>query len=277
MATGKGHGGHHHGGVGLESRGAALDVEEPFGAHVRPEAGLGDQVVAGADADLVGQDRRVAMGDVAERTGVDQHRSVLQGLEQVGLDRLAQDRGHRPAGVEVLGRDRGAVGPVPDHDASDPGPQVGQRGGQGQDGHDLRGGRDVEAGLADHAVLPGPEPDHDVAQAAVVDVEHPPPGDLAHLEALAVPLLEMVVHQGRQQVVGRRHRMEVPGQVQVEQLHGHHLAVTATRRPPLDAEGGTHGRLAQGERGPLAQVGHGLAQADGGRGLSLAQRGGGDG
>ena len=73
-------GGDEHGGVGREPRHAALDVEEPFGAHVGTEAGLGDEVVAHVDADEVGDDRRVAGGDVAERPGVDEHRCVLERL-----------------------------------------------------------------------------------------------------------------------------------------------------------------------------------------------------
>src|SRR5271165_2879769 len=45
---------------------AALDVEEPLRAHVGAEPGLGDQELAGVDADQVGHHTRVAVGDVAE-------------------------------------------------------------------------------------------------------------------------------------------------------------------------------------------------------------------
>ena len=43
------------------------------------EAGLGDQVLPGMDADEVGHDRRVAVGDVAEGSGVDEHRACSPG------------------------------------------------------------------------------------------------------------------------------------------------------------------------------------------------------
>ena len=44
---------------------------------------------------------------------------------------------------------------VADEDAVDPGAEVGRRVGQAEDGHDLAGGRDVEARLAGHALRAG--------------------------------------------------------------------------------------------------------------------------
>ena len=76
--------GDHDRGIGAyEARGAALDVEEALRAHVGSKAGLGYEEVTAVDADEVGNDRGVAVRDVAERPGVDQDRSVLQGLEQI--------------------------------------------------------------------------------------------------------------------------------------------------------------------------------------------------
>ena len=43
-------------GVGGDAGVAALDVEEPLGAHVGAEPGFGQQEVAGVDTDLVGND-----------------------------------------------------------------------------------------------------------------------------------------------------------------------------------------------------------------------------
>ncbi len=72
------HGGHDDGSVRGQPRRAALDVEEPLGSHVRPESGLGDQVLAAMNPDEVGDDRRVAVGDIAEWAGVDQDRACSQ-------------------------------------------------------------------------------------------------------------------------------------------------------------------------------------------------------
>ena len=98
------HRGHHDRGVGHQARGPALDVEEALGAHVGAEAGLRDQVLTGVNPDQVGHHRRIAVGDVAERAGVDEHRRVLERLQQVRLDGITHDDGHGPGGLELLRR-----------------------------------------------------------------------------------------------------------------------------------------------------------------------------
>src|SRR3712207_9478626 len=52
------HGGDEDGGVGLEARVAALDVEEALRSHVRTEACLGNEKVSALDTDPVRQDRK---------------------------------------------------------------------------------------------------------------------------------------------------------------------------------------------------------------------------
>ena len=88
--------------------------------------------------------------------------------------------------------------------------------------------------------------------------------------------LGLVQHAGvdrrRDQVVRRGDGVDVAGQVQVEVLHRHHLAVAAAGRAALDAEGRPLRRLADRRHDALAQHAQPLRQADGGRGLALAQR-----
>src|SRR3712207_1883948 len=89
-----------------------------------------------------------------------------------------------------------------------------------------------------------------------------------------VVLVDVVVYDGGEHVVGRRYRVVVAGEVQIEGLHGHHLAVAAACGAALDPESGSHGGLADGDCGPLTDVGEGLAKTHGGGRLPLAQRGG---
>ena len=220
--------------------------------------------------------RRVAVGDVAERAGVDDDRRVLQRLQEVGLDRLAHDDGHRAGAVELLGGDRVATRRVADDDPAESGPQVLERRGQRQDRHHLGRRGDVEAGLADHAVGLVAEADDDVAQRPVVDVEDPPPCDVVLVEVEGVALVEVAVEHRRQQVVGRRDGVEVAGQVQVELLHRDDLAVATTGGAALDAERRAHRGLAQADHRLAADAGHRLAESDRGGGLALAERRGRD-
>src|SRR3546814_8256279 len=68
----------------------------------------------------------------------------------------------------------------------------------------FRGHGDVEAGLAREAVGDAAQRAGDVAQGAVVHVEHPAPGDATGIDVELVAPVDVVVDQGRQQVVRRR-------------------------------------------------------------------------
>ena len=92
----------------------------------------------------------------------------------------------------------------------------------------------------------------------------------------AVLALERIVQERRRQVVGNADGMDVAGEVEVEILHGHHLAVASTSGATLDAEYRSQGGLPDADYGILAYGAQRLSEADGGDGLALAQRGGGD-
>src|SRR5207248_406913 len=112
----------------------------------------------------------------------------------------------------------------------------------------------------------------------VADVEHPPPGDAVQVDGeVTKAVVDVVVDHRGQQVVGCRHGVEIAGEVEVQPLHGHDLAVSATRRAALDPEGRAHRGLADGDGRALADLAQRVAQADSGRGLAFAQRRGGDG
>ena len=87
----------------------------------------------------------------------------------------------------------------------------------------------------------------------------------------------MVVHHGGEQVIGGGDGVEVPGEVEVDILHGHYLGVAAAGGTALDAEYGAQGGLPQGDDGLFAQPAQCVAQAHGGGGLSLPGGGGVDG
>ena len=156
------------------------------------------------------------------------------------------------------------------------GAQVGEVVRQREHRHDLGRRGDVEAGLARHAVHAPAEAGDDVAQRAVVDVEHAAPGDAVRVEARGVALVEVVVEHRGEHVVGARDRVEVAGEVEVELLHRHDLRVAAARRAALDAERRPHRRLADRDDPALADVRERLPEADRGGRLALAQRRRGD-
>ncbi|CAB4798185.1 unannotated protein [freshwater metagenome] len=266
------HCGHNNGGIGSQARGAALDIEETLSAHVGAEACLGDEVVAAADTDLVGDDAAVAVGDVAEWASVYEHRSAFERLHQVGLERIAHDRRHGACTLQGFCSDRLARWGVANNNATEALAHVFERRAQSKDGHHFGGGSDVESGLAGDAIFGRAEADDDVAQRALIDVEHSSPRDVVEVEVEFVALVEVVVEHGREHVVRRGDGVEVAGEVQVEQLHWDDLAVAAAGRATLDAERWSHRRLANRNDALLADVLEGLTESHGGGGLSFAER-----
>ena len=262
----------HDRGVRHEARGAALDVEEALCSHVCAESRFGDEVVAGVDPDQVGHHGRVAVRDVAEGTGMDQDRRVLEGLQQVRLYGVAHDHRHGAGGTQLLGGHRLARRGVAHHDPPHPLAQVAQVPREGEHRHHLRGRGDVEPGLARDAILLGAKAAHDVAQGAVVDVEDALPGNAVGVDAQGVLIVEVVVHHGGQEVVGGGHCVKVPGEVEIEGLERDDLAVPAAGGATLDAEGRAHGGLADGNRRLQPDAGQRLAQAHRRGRLALAER-----
>ena len=85
------------------------------------------------------------------------------------------------------------------------------------------------------------------------------------------------VNLGSQQIVGGRDCVDVPGEVEVELVHGDDLRVAPTSSPALDPEGRSLAGLPHTGEHVLVELGaDGLDEADGGGGLALAQRGGSD-
>ncbi len=212
------------------------------------------------------------MGDVGERAAVHERRGVLQGLHEVGRERVAQQHRDRPVGPEVAGGDRLLGAAVADDDVADPALEVGPRLGEAEDRHQLGGDDDVEAVLARVAVGQPAEADHQVAQRAVVEVEHALPVDRPHVDVERVAVVDVVVDQRRQQVVGRPERREVAGEVQVDVGHRHHLRVAAAGRAALHAEHRPHRRLPQAGHRLQPQPVQRVGETDRGRRLALPRR-----
>ena len=133
--------------------------------------------------------------------------------------------------------------------------EVGEVGREAEDRHHLAGHDDVEAVLAGIAVGRTAEPDHGVAQRAVVDVEHAPPGHAAHVDAERVAVVHVVVEERREQVRRDPDRREVPGEVQVDVFHRHDLGVAAAGGAALHPEHRTERGLAQADHGTFARCG----------------------
>ena len=259
-----------HDRVGLQVGQAALDVQELLRTQVCTEAGLGNAIVAQRHGHAGGHDGVAAMRDIGEGTAMHEGRGAFQGLDQVGLQGVLQQRGHRTFRLQVVGGYGFIVIGVADDDTAQALLQVGDAGCQAEDRHDLACNGDVEAIFAGHAMGASAQAADDVAQLAVVHVDSALPSDAAGVDVQLVAIVDVGVDHRSQQIVCRSDCVEVTGEVQVDVLHGNDLGITAACSAALDAEDGAQGRLAQCHDDVLVQTGKGVCQTDGGSGLTLA-------
>ena len=115
-----------------------------------------------------------------------------------------------------------------------------------------------------------------MAQGAVVDVQDARPGDRPLIDAQSIAVVEVVVDEGRQQVVGGGDGVEISRQVQIHALGRNDAGPAGTAGAALDTERGAHGGLAQSEYGAPPAQSEALSEADRGRGLALSGGRGGD-
>src|SRR5215510_6432972 len=76
--------------------------------------------------------------------------------------------------------------------------------------------------------------------------------------------VDVVVDHGSEQVVRRRDRVEVTGEVEVDVLHRNDLSIAAAGRAALHTERRPEARLAQAQHGLLADVIERVSETDGG-------------
>ena len=172
----------------------------------------------------------------------------------------------------VAGKDRRLVAAVGDDDIAEALFKILEIGGQTQDRHHFGGNGDIEPGFARKTIGHAAERADNMAKTAVVHVHHPAPGDTADVDILLVAPVDMIVDQRRQQIVRRRDRMKIAGEMQVDVLHRHHLRITAAGCPALDAETGAKRRLTDADDRLLANAVEPVAKADRGGGLAFTGR-----
>ena len=182
---------------GIKPAGAAFDIKEFFHTDVSPKARFGHHVIRQLEGDAVCDDRVLPVGDIGERSGMAENRCPFQGLHQVGHDGVLHQDGHRPGHAQVFCGDSFSRFAGTNHDVSHAVAHICQVGGEGQDGHDLAGDGDIEAGLALIASLFRTLPDGDRAQQAVVGIHHPPEGDVSRVDIQPGEALTLFLRSAR--------------------------------------------------------------------------------
>ena len=212
------------------------------------------------------------MCDIRERAAVDEGWRALERLHEVRLDGILEEQRQRARDIEFFRADGAAFAAVADDDLAEALLHVLEVFREAEDGHHLRSDRDVEPRLARRAVGLAAEADDDVAQRAVIEVKHALPGDASHIDVERIALLDVVVDDSGEQVVGRRDGVEIAREVQIDVLHRHDLRVAAAGSAAFKAEARAERRLTQCDGDLPALAVEGVRKADTRRRLALACR-----
>ncbi len=207
---------------------------------------------------------------------MNESRISRKGLHQIGLDGIFHQRCHGARGIQIAGINGFFIIGKTDKNMSKPAFEVFKIGGKAKNGHHFRRRSDIESRFARHTISGATEPNHDVAQAAVVHIHHPFPADRSRIEPeVARFALNIVVDEGSEQVVGFFNCRKITRKMQVDILHGYHLAISATCRPTLHAKNGSQRGFPQGECGMGTDFVERITESDRYRGLALPRRRGG--
>ena len=143
-----------------------------------------------------------------------------------------------PLCIEVTRSNSLLIAGVPNDDVAQAFFEVFARSRQAEDCHDFGSHDDVKTVFARETVARPPKRDHGGAQRAVIHIHDTAPHNAARIKAKAVAVVNMVVHERGQQIVGQRNGVEVAGKVQVDVLHRHHLGVAAASSATFHAKDG---------------------------------------
>ena len=263
--------GDNHPGRRLQTRLAALDIDKLLSAQVRTETRLCDHIVGELQCGPRGHHRVAAVRNVGERPAVNERRIVLQRLHQVWRQRILQQHGHCTVRLQVARQDGLLRRGITDDDPAQAILQIGEAARQAEDRHDLGSHHDVETILARISRCPDRPtrpPSQRSARSLVSNTRRM--ATRRTIESQLVAVIDVIVDQRREQIVGLRDRIEVAGEMEVDVLHRDHLRVAAARGASLDAEHRAQRRLAQTDERLLADEIERIAQAYSRSGLALA-------
>ena len=258
-------------------RAAAFDIHKLFSSEVRTEAGLCNHIIGQLERELCRAHGVAAVRDICERAAMHKRRSIFKRLNKVRLERVFKKRGHRAVRLQIAGIDRLLVEGVGHKDVAKTFFQIGQVSGETEDCHYLGRDRNHKAILARHAIDAAAKSYDNIAQRAVVHIHTALDQDPALVDPKCVALLEMIVQQGAEQVVGGGDRMHIASKMKIDVLHRDHLRIAAAGCAALDAEHRAERRLAQRNDSVFADLLHRLSKSNGRCRFAFAGRGGIDG
>ncbi|VTH05740.1 Uncharacterised protein [Streptococcus pneumoniae] len=111
-----------------------------------------------------------------------------------------------------------------------------------------------------------------MAERTVVQVHNAFPEDTTLINFQLIPLVQVVVNQGRKGIVGSCNSMHISSKVEVDVFHWQNLCIPTTSSTTLDPHDWTKRRFADSNHGFLANLVQGIRKTNGKRRLSFTCR-----
>ena len=210
----------------LQARKTAFYIQEFLSTKVSTEAGLSNHDICIFKSEFSCHDGVAAMGNVGERTAVNKGRCPLQSLYQIRLNGILKEQGKSTGYIQLISPYSTAITGICHHDLTKTLFHVLQVSGQTQNSHHLRGHGNIKASLTRNAMGFAPHADYHMTESTVIQVQYTLPSDTANINIQGIPLLDMIVNNRRQQIVGCGNSVEIAGEMKVNILHRHHLGIT---------------------------------------------------
>ena len=201
-----------------------------------------------------------------------QARRAFQSLDKVRLQSIPKQCCHGSFCVKIPCRNGTPVKGAGNLKACKPSLQIRNVPCQAEHGHDLAGSGNVKAIFPRHAVSLSTKTGCDLTKLPVIHIQAAAPRDLSGINAQLIPLLNMIVYHGRQQIIRRCDRMQIPRKVEVDAFHGQHLGISAAGGTALHAEHRAKAWFTQRQHRLFPASAHAICQSNADSRFSFACR-----
>jgi len=241
-----------HGHMRLQTTVAALDIPELLKADIRRKPTLGDMIIEHLEADPVGNDGRLADGDVGKGSGVNHAGLILGGTHEGRIDGIAHPGGHGISHFQIAGC-HGIAAPVKSYgDVVQAFLQVRQVSHDRQNRHQFGADGNPEFGLHHVSVHAAAHADDNVAQRLGTEIHDPAHFDPGGIDLqtthpgeplqLLVGVVPLVLHPGRKshhgQIVRIHDIVDITGQPHGKFGHGDEQRIAPAGGSSFDIHGG---------------------------------------
>ena len=212
------------------------------------------------------------MSNISKWAAMNQGRSSLQGLYQIWLNSILKQESQSTGYIQLLSSNSTAITAVSYDDFSQTLLHILQIAGQAKNGHHLRGYGNIEACLSWYTMSLATKTNDHIAERSVVQIQNPLPSYTAYINIQRIALLDVVIYNCCQQIVGCCNSMKITSKMQVNVLHRNYLGIPAASSAALQTKTWPQGWLTESYRNLVSQLVESISQAHTGSGFTLTSR-----